>query len=62
MPRMSMMKGGITRANSTAADPLSHDISPRFLMLTIAQSIRIQLVMLMDVQPKAPTTLTANNG
>jgi hypothetical protein len=57
-----MSKGGVNMANSTAVAPLAHEKSPCLLGLAIAQSILIQLVMLMDVQPKAPTTLTPNNG
>jgi hypothetical protein len=41
---------------------LSHDESPSFLALTIVQSILIQLVVLMEVQPKTPITLTPNNA
>ena len=57
-----MSKGGVNMANSTAVAPLAHEKSPCLLGLAIAQSILIQLVMLMEVQPKAPTTLTPNNG
>jgi hypothetical protein len=57
-----MSKGGVNMANSTAVAPLAHKKSPCLLGLAIAQSILIQLVMLMEVQPKAPTTLTPNNG
>jgi hypothetical protein len=62
MPRKSIVKAGSTRAASTAADPLAHNKGSRFFILAIAQFILIQLVMLMEVQPRAPITLTPNNG
>ncbi len=56
------MNAGNTTAASTAADPLSHNKGSRFFILALAQSILIQLVMVMEVRPRAPITLTPNNG
>jgi hypothetical protein len=62
MPIESIRKGGNTKAASTAADPLSRDNSPRLLDLAIAQSILIQLVVVMEVQVSTPITLTPNKA
>lgn len=61
MPTKSMMKGGNTKAASTAADPLSHEKSVSFLPLAIAQPNLIQLVLLMEVQPRVPITVMPEN-
>ena len=62
IPSRSMRKGGNTMANSTAVVPLTHETRPGFRMAIMAQPIRIQLVLVIEVTFKALITLKANNA
>ena len=64
VPTRSMRTGGITMANSTAVVPLTHDTRLGLRMAIMAQPIRIQLVLVIEVIPEALITLKSpgNNG
>jgi hypothetical protein len=52
-----MRKGGATKANSTAVSPLSHETGLGLWMAIMAQPIRIQDILVIEVMPKALITL-----
>jgi hypothetical protein len=62
MPRKNIRKGGNTKAASTAADPLAHAKSLSFLLSAMAHSNLIQLVLLMEVQPRVLITVSPGNS
>ncbi len=57
MPSRSMRKGGNTIANSTAVAPLPHETRLILRMAIIAQPIRIQVVLVIEVTPETLITL-----
>jgi hypothetical protein len=62
IPKRSMRKGGSTKPNSTAVVPLSHEIAAALGLAAIAYPILIQLVLVMEVMPRAPITLRPGNN
>jgi hypothetical protein len=52
-----MRKAGATMANSTAVVPLAHETRLGLRMAIIAQPIRIQVVLEIDVMPETLITL-----
>jgi hypothetical protein len=63
IPTRSMMKGGPTKANSTAVVPLTQENGLGLWKAIMAQPIRIQVVLVIEVMPKALITLIpANKG
>ena len=58
IPTRSIRKGGPTKANSTAVAPLTHETNPGLRMAIMAQPIRIQVFLVIEVMPEAVITLT----
>ena len=57
IPSRNRTNGASTMANSTAVAPRTHETSPGIRTALMAHSIRIQVVLVIEVMPEALITL-----